>query len=53
MAAWIQIRILNADPDGGLKKAKNEGENVAKTYDLDLPSFSALDPDPLYLKKTG
>jgi hypothetical protein len=31
MAAWIQIRIPNADPDpGGLNRAKKEGKNASK-----------------------
>jgi hypothetical protein len=31
MAAWIRIRIPNADPDpGGLKRAKKEGKNASK-----------------------
>jgi hypothetical protein len=30
MAAWIRIRIPNADPDPiGLKRAKKEGENAS------------------------
>jgi hypothetical protein len=31
MAAWVRIRIPNADPDpGGLKRAKKEGETTFK-----------------------
>jgi hypothetical protein len=33
MAAWIQIRIPNKEPDpdpGGVKRAKKEGKNASK-----------------------